>query len=112
MSWGVAKLPTIAGQPPTPFVGSQGIFLSAFSENKVLARTFLLEFVSTPETMRALYDADPRNPAYREVFDQLAYRVGLIERRYDFSTAVGLSRTAPERFVSVSMRSVVIVSRW
>ena len=53
-------------------MGSQGIFLSAFSENKVLARTFLLEFVSTPETMRALYDADPRNPAYREVFDQLA----------------------------------------
>ena len=72
VSWGVAKLPTIAGQPPAPFVGSQGIFLSAFSENKVLARTFLLEFVSTPETMRALYDADPRNPAYREVFDQLA----------------------------------------
>ena len=72
VNWGVAKLPTIAGQAPAPFVGSQGIFLSAFSENKVLARTFLLEFISTPETMRALYDADPRNPAYREVFDQLA----------------------------------------
>lgn len=72
VNWGVAKLPTIAGQAPAPFVGSQGMFLSAFSPNKVLARTFLLEFVATPETMRALYDADPRNPAYREVFDQLA----------------------------------------
>ncbi len=72
VSWGVAKLPTIAGQAPAPFVGSQGMFMSAFSPNKVLARTFLLDFVATPETMRALYDADPRNPAYREVFDQLA----------------------------------------
>ena len=72
VNWGVAKLPTIGGQAPSPFVGSQGMFLSAFSENKVLARTFLLEFVTTPETMRALYDADPRNPAYRAVFDQLA----------------------------------------
>lgn len=72
VSWGVAKLPTIDGRAPAPFVGSQGMFLSAFSPNKVLARTFLLEFVATPETMRALYDADPRNPAYREVFDQLA----------------------------------------
>jgi len=72
VTWGVAKLPTIGGQAPSPFVGSQGMFLSAFSPNKVLARTFLLEFVTTPETMRALYDADPRNPAYRAVFDQLA----------------------------------------
>ena len=72
MSWSVAKLPTIDGQVPGPFVGAQGFFLSAFSENKVVAQSFLLDFIATAETMRALYDADPRNPAFTPVFEQLA----------------------------------------
>lgn len=72
INWAVAKIPTIGGNAPAPFVGAQGFFLSAFSENKVIAQSFLLDFVATPETMQALYDADPRNPAFKPVFDGLA----------------------------------------
>jgi maltose-binding protein MalE len=35
-----------------------------FSENKLLAEAFLCEFVATDEVMQALYDADPRAPAF------------------------------------------------
>lgn len=72
IDWGVTKLPLVEGDAPAPFVGAQGFFLSAFSENKVVAQTFLLDFVATTETMTALYEADPRNPAFRPVFDTLS----------------------------------------
>jgi maltose-binding protein MalE len=72
INWAVTKLPTIGGQSPAPFVGSQGFFLSAFSENALVAQSFLLDFIATQETQQALYDADPRGPAHRAVADGLA----------------------------------------
>jgi arabinogalactan oligomer / maltooligosaccharide transport system substrate-binding protein len=72
VNWAVAKLPTVNGETPKPFVGAQGMFLSAFSENKLVATSFLLDFVATEETMTALYEADPRNPAFVPTFDTLA----------------------------------------
>lgn len=72
LNWSVVKLPTINGQTPAPFVGVQGVFASAFSENAVVAQSFLVDYVATTEVQRALYDADPRNPATQSVLDQLA----------------------------------------
>jgi maltose-binding protein MalE len=72
VNWSVAKLPSIDGETPKPFVGAQGMFLSAFSENKLVATSFLLDFVATEETMTALYEADPRNPAFVPTLDTLA----------------------------------------
>lgn len=72
VNWAVTKLPTIGGQSPAPFVGSQGFFLSAFSENALVAQSFLLDFIATQETQQALYDADPRGPAHMAVADALA----------------------------------------
>jgi arabinogalactan oligomer / maltooligosaccharide transport system substrate-binding protein len=72
MDWGVTKLPTMDGNTPQPFVGAQGFFLSAFSEHRLVAQSFLLDFIATTETMKALYDADPRNPAHRGAFDLIA----------------------------------------
>lgn len=69
INYGIAKLPTIAGQTMGPFVGVQGFMVSAFSENKPLAMTFLQEFVTTKETMLALYERDPRNPAFLPALD-------------------------------------------
>ena len=64
LNWGVSTIPTIGGNAPQPFAGGQGFYLSAFSENAVLAQSFLFDFIATQETMQALYDADPRNPAH------------------------------------------------
>jgi maltose-binding protein MalE len=72
VNWGVAKLPTIDGNPPAPFVGAQGFFVNAFSDNKVLATSYLLDYVATPETMEALYAADYRLPTFTSVFDAVA----------------------------------------
>jgi arabinogalactan oligomer/maltooligosaccharide transport system substrate-binding protein len=45
-------------------VGVQAMLLSAFSEaNKVIAQTFLSEYVATEEFQDAMYAADPRPPA-------------------------------------------------
>ncbi|MGH8925222.1 MAG: sugar ABC transporter substrate-binding protein [Acidimicrobiia bacterium] len=71
VNWAVARIPTIGGNAPAPFVWAQGFFLSAFSENKVVAQSFLLDYIATAETQQALYDADPRNPAYTSVLEGL-----------------------------------------
>lgn len=54
-----------------PFLGAQGFMVSAFSEDPLLAQIFLTEFVATEEVMAAMYDADPRPPAYLPVLNAL-----------------------------------------
>ncbi len=71
VNWDVAVIPSIGAGPTSPFVGAQGFFLSAFSEQKLLAQTFLLEFLATDETMQALYDEDPRGTAWKAVQEGL-----------------------------------------
>jgi maltose-binding protein MalE len=72
VSYGVTKIPTADGATPGPFVGAQGFFINQFSENIGVAQAFLLDFVATEEVMTALYDADPRNPAYVATFEAVA----------------------------------------
>lgn len=71
-NWGVAKIPTIEGNAPGPFVGAQGVFLSSFSENKLVATSLLLDFLATVDTMKALYDQESRNPAHVPTFDLIS----------------------------------------
>ena len=44
VNYGVGLIPTFNGNPATPFVGVRGMFVSAFSEKKVLAQSFILDF--------------------------------------------------------------------
>jgi arabinogalactan oligomer/maltooligosaccharide transport system substrate-binding protein len=61
----VCPVPTWSdGQPSSAMVGVQAMLLSAFSEeNKVIAQTFLNEYVATEAFQDAMYAADPRPPA-------------------------------------------------
>lgn len=54
-------------EPGQPFLGVQGFMVSAFSEDPLLAQTFLTEFIATEEAMQAIYDADPRPSAFLPV---------------------------------------------
>jgi arabinogalactan oligomer/maltooligosaccharide transport system substrate-binding protein len=63
---------TEAGGTPAQLGGTQGFYISAFSQNQLLAETFVLDYVATPETMQALFEANPRPPAYLAV-DTSAY---------------------------------------
>lgn len=71
VSWDVQLIPQIGDSPVQPFVGAQGFYLSAFTEQSLVAQSFLLDFIATDDVMQALYDADPRGTAWVNVADGL-----------------------------------------
>jgi arabinogalactan oligomer/maltooligosaccharide transport system substrate-binding protein len=68
----VDPIPSAGGETAAPFVGVQGFYVSAQSENALVAADFLTNYVATPEAMRALHDADPRIPAMSVVAQDVA----------------------------------------
>ena len=70
LNYGVTTLPTLNDSPMSPFVGVRGFYVSEFGESKAIAEEFLLSFIATDETMLALFDADPRGPAWLPIVDQ------------------------------------------
>jgi arabinogalactan oligomer / maltooligosaccharide transport system substrate-binding protein len=68
----VEPIPTVEGATAKPFVAVQGFMISAFSENKLLAQTFVVDFMGTEEAQLALYQAGGRPPALQAAFDQAA----------------------------------------
>ncbi len=71
INYGIANVPTGPGGPAQPFVGVQGFMVSAFAKNKDLAKAFLTEYVASDDVMQALYDAEPRAPAWLPVANKL-----------------------------------------
>jgi maltose/maltodextrin transport system substrate-binding protein/arabinogalactan oligomer/maltooligosaccharide transport system substrate-binding protein len=70
--YAIAPIPAGPAGPGTPFIGGQGFMISAYSENQLLAESFLIDFMSNLDPMRAMYNADPRPPAYLPLLDELA----------------------------------------
>jgi len=60
----VNPIPSAGGATAAPFVGVQGFYLSSQSKNSLLATEFLVNYLGTEDAQRALYEADPRIPAY------------------------------------------------
>ena len=89
---GVAKIPSIEGHDPKPFVGVQGFMISSFSKNKALAAFFLKDYIATKETMLALYKADPRVPAYKPALEVVSEDP--IVRGFAENIAVGIPMPA------------------
>jgi maltose-binding protein MalE len=52
-----------------PFLGVQGFMINPFSENVLLAQTFLTEFVATEELMQLLYETGLRPSAFKPVLE-------------------------------------------
>lgn len=63
----VNPIPSAGGQTAAPFVGVQGFYISSESSNKLLAQEFLTTYLATDDAQRALYEADPRLPAWKTV---------------------------------------------
>lgn len=68
----VSAMPTAGGETAAPFVGVQGFYLSAQSENALLAQEFLVNYMATEDAQRALYEADPRLPALSALADEVS----------------------------------------
>lgn len=65
----ISDIPSGPAGAGVPFLGGQGFMISAYSENQLLAQVFLSEFMATPEAMLAMYNVDPRPPAFLPALD-------------------------------------------
>lgn len=68
----IDPIPSAGGQPAQPFVGVQGFYLSAESENAIVANDFLVNFLSSEDAQLALYEAGNRLPALTAAADAAA----------------------------------------
>lgn len=68
----VNPIPSAGGETASPFVGVQGFYLSAESENALVAQEFLVNYLATEDAQRALYEADPRIPAWSTVAEEVS----------------------------------------
>lgn len=68
----VNPIPSAGGETAAPFVGVQGFYLSSQSENALLAQEFLVNYLATEDAQRALYEADPRIPAFTSLAEEVA----------------------------------------
>ncbi|UZN01763.1 sugar ABC transporter substrate-binding protein [Cellulomonas sp. S1-8] len=59
----IDPIPSAGGMPAQPFVGVQGFYVSAQSDNALLANDFLVNYIATDEAQLALYEAGSRPPA-------------------------------------------------
>ncbi|MDR3107810.1 MAG: extracellular solute-binding protein, partial [Bifidobacteriaceae bacterium] len=66
----IDPLPCAGGQEARSFVGVQGFFLSARSENAIVATDFLVNYLSSEEVQLALFDAGDRPPALLSAADK------------------------------------------
>jgi arabinogalactan oligomer/maltooligosaccharide transport system substrate-binding protein len=63
MDVSVLPVPSAGGQPAQPFVGVQGVFISAKSKNPVLANELVVNYLSTEAAQDRLYEEGGRMPA-------------------------------------------------
>lgn len=63
MNLAVDPIPSAGGEPAQPFVGVQGFYMSAQSDDQIAAADFLTNFIGSEETQDALFEAGNRPPA-------------------------------------------------
>ncbi|MFS0866972.1 extracellular solute-binding protein [Microbacterium sp. 179-B 1A2 NHS] len=68
----VSPIPSAGGETAAPFVGVQGFYVSSQSENALIAQEFLVNYLATDEAQKALYEADPRLPAWKTLAEDPA----------------------------------------
>lgn len=66
----VDPIPSAGGQTARPFVGVQGFYVNAKSENTIVANEFLVNYIATEEVQTAIYEADNRTPALTASFEK------------------------------------------
>lgn len=68
----IDPVPSAGGQPSSPFAGVQGFYLSAQSQNALLASDFMANYLATEEAQLAMYEAGGRPPALKAAADVAA----------------------------------------
>ncbi|WP_434810203.1 sugar ABC transporter substrate-binding protein [Microbacterium sp. bgisy189] len=68
----VNPIPSAGGETASPFVGVQGFYLSSQSQNALVAQDFLVSYLATDDAQKALYEADPRIPAWSSLAEEVS----------------------------------------
>lgn len=66
----IDPIPTAGGEVAKPFVGVQGFYLSAKSENTLAANEFLVNYMGREDVQTALYEAGNRPPALKAAYEK------------------------------------------
>jgi arabinogalactan oligomer/maltooligosaccharide transport system substrate-binding protein len=66
MDLAALAIPSAGGQPAAPFIGVPGFYLSAKSQNTLLAQEFLVNYVTRTDVQLELFKAGGRTPASLE----------------------------------------------
>ncbi|MGX5695474.1 sugar ABC transporter substrate-binding protein [Agromyces soli] len=69
IDYAIDPIPQAGPEAPTPFVGVQGFFVSAKSENALAANEFVVNYLGSEEVQLALYEAGGRPPALTSAFE-------------------------------------------
>lgn len=69
IDYAIDPIPSAGGQPATPFVGVQGFYISAKSQNPLAANEFLVNYLGTEAVQTALYEVGGRAPALLSAFE-------------------------------------------
>jgi maltose-binding protein MalE len=71
--YAISAIPAREGGPdPAVFVGVQGFMVSSFSEQKDLATSFVLDYMSQETSQLALFEAGGRPPALTSAYEQVS----------------------------------------
>lgn len=71
MEISVLPVPSAGGQESSPFVGVQGAYISAKTDNKILANEFVVNFLGSTDVQVTLAKAGGRAPALTEAAAQV-----------------------------------------
>ncbi len=86
IDYGVAQIPHMNDNPPQPFVGVQGIMISSFTENPILAQTLVTELMADEDIMYRFYELEPRPPVHKAAAEDAAddpHTAGILESAAD-----------------------------
>ncbi|MEE1622420.1 maltose ABC transporter substrate-binding protein [Zafaria sp. Z1313] len=72
IKFAVDPLPSAGGEDAQPFIGVNGFFISAKSENTLAATEFVVNYLSLEEAQDALFEQGGRPPALTASFDKAA----------------------------------------
>jgi len=65
----IDPIPSAGGEVARPFVGVQGFYLNAKSENTLAANEFLVNYMGREDVQTALYEAGDRPPALKAAYE-------------------------------------------
>ncbi len=68
----VSPIPSAGTETAAPFAGIKGFFVNQYSENKVAANDFLVNYIGTEDVQMALYESSSTPPALTAAADAVA----------------------------------------